>query len=215
MEKHTTIGVDIAKNVFEIAVSEERGRVCERQRVSRSRMMALFANRPAATVLLEACGSAHPLGRALQGFGHRVLLLPPAQVRRYVLRDKTDRTDAKALLEAYWNDQIVPVPVKTVLQHTLASVHRLRSGWMASRTARLNTLRGLLREFGITIPVGAKRVVPALSLALSSRTRSPSPNPDPGRRGDPGAGEPAAKLRRALRHALPLVGGRRGVRGRV
>jgi transposase len=168
VENDTTIAVDIAKSVFEIAVSEERGRVCERQRLSRSQMLAFFARRPSATVLLEACGSAHPLGRILQGFGHRVLLLPPAQVRRYVLRDKTDRTDAKALLEAHRNDQIVPVPVKTVLQHTLASVHRLRSGWMGSRTARLNTLRGLLREFDVTIPVGAKRVVPSISLAVSS-----------------------------------------------
>lgn len=148
MKKHTTIAMDIAKSVYEVAVSEEPGRVKERRRLSRSQMLRFFANREPARVVIEACGSAHALARTLEGYGHEMVLLPPGQVRRYVLRDKTDRTDTKGLLEADRNEEIVPVPVKTVGQQVLVSVHRMRSGWMATRTARLNAIRGLLRELG-------------------------------------------------------------------
>ena len=92
--------------------------------------------------------------------GHQPILLPPHAVRPYVRRNKTDRSDTKGMLEAYRNDEIRPVPVKSVAQQTLASLHRLRSGWLAERTARINTLRGLLREFGMVIPLGARHVVP-------------------------------------------------------
>ncbi|MFQ5792757.1 MAG: IS110 family transposase, partial [Acidobacteriota bacterium] len=94
--------------------------------------------------------------------GHQVVLLPPHTVRPYVVRNKTDRADAKALLEAYRNDDIHPVPVKSLDQHVLAALHRYRSAYTAQRTARINTTRGILRELGITIPVGASRVVPTV-----------------------------------------------------
>ena len=111
---------------------------------------------------MEACGSAHYWGRRIVQLGHKVTLLPPHQVRPYVRRNKTDRTDAKGILEASRNDDIHPVPVKSVDQQVITSLHRLRSGWMAERTARLNALRGLLRELGVFIPVGARQVVPAV-----------------------------------------------------
>ncbi len=111
---------------------------------------------------MEACGSAHYWGRRIEALGHRVVLLPPHHVRPYVRGNKTDRTDAKGILEASRNEDIRPVPVKTVAQQVLTSLHRLRSGWMTERTARLNTLRGLLRELGVFIPVGAREVVPAV-----------------------------------------------------
>jgi transposase len=88
------------------------------------------------------------------------VLLPPHAVRPYVLRNKTDGADAKALLEAVRNEAIRPVPVKSVDQHAIGALHRLRSTWLATRTARMNTLRGLLRELGFAIPVGARQVVP-------------------------------------------------------
>ena len=167
MEKHTTIAVDLSKTVFEIAVSDYPGRVCERRRLTRGQMVRFFANRPPATVLLEACGSAHHWARTLQQLGHSVRLLPVHHTRRYVLRDKTDAADAFALLEANRNEQILPVPVKTVVQQSLAALHRIRSGWMQTRTARLNALRGILRELGISIPKGARHVLPALKASLS------------------------------------------------
>ena len=81
-------------------------------------------------------------------------------MRPYVLRNKTDGADAKGLLEGLRNDDVRPVPVKSVDQHVLAGLHRVRSAWMATRTARLNLLRGLLRELGFAIPLGARQVVP-------------------------------------------------------
>lgn len=166
MQNDTRIAVDLAKAVFEIAASDRPGRVARRERLPRSQFLPFFAQHPAATVVMEACGSAHYWGRRIEQLGHKVILLPPHQVRPYVQRNKTDRTDAKGILEASRNDDIHPVPVKTVAQQVLTSLHRLRSGWMAQRTARLNTLRGLLRELGVFIPVGARQVIPAVQALI-------------------------------------------------
>lgn len=156
----TTIAVDLAKSVFEVAVSQRPGTVRTRRRLSRGQFSRWLAEQAPATVVMEACGTAHFWGREARARGHRVVLLPPHAVRPYVLRNKTDGADAKGLLEALRNEQIRAVPVKSVEQHVLAGLHRLRSAWMATRTARLNTLRGLLRELGFVIPVGARQVVP-------------------------------------------------------
>jgi len=110
--KHTTIAIDVAKSVFEIAVSDRPGRVTERHRLSRDAFLRFFAVRQPAVVLMEACGSAHHWGRQLQALRHEVRLLPPHRTRPYVTGNKTDRSDAKGLLEADRNEQIQPVPVK-------------------------------------------------------------------------------------------------------
>lgn len=172
--EHTTIAVDLAKSVFQVAVSHRPGHVDHERRLSRGRFLPYLAQQPPALVLLEACGSAHYWARELQRFGHTVRLLPPHDVHRYVRRNKTDRTDTKALLEADRNEEIHAVPVKTVDQQAVASLHRLRSTWLATRTARLNTLRGLLREFGVTIPVGAHHVIPAVRALLDGDTAVPA-----------------------------------------
>jgi transposase len=164
--KHTTIAVDVAKSVFEIAVSDQPGRVSERHRLPRNAFLNFFAERQPATVLMEACGSAHHWGRRIQELGHRVVLLPPHRTRPYITGNKTDRTDAKGLLEAQRNEQIQPVPLKSIDQQALSALHRLRSAWLAARTARINTVRGVLREFGIAIPLGSKRVVPIVQALL-------------------------------------------------
>src|SRR3954462_5993371 len=149
MQKDTLIAVDLAKAVFEIVVSVTPGKVHERHgRVQRDKFLDFFVNRPPATVIMEACSSAHYWAREIERLGHRVVLLPPGQVRPYVLRNKTDRTDVRGMLEAYRNEDIKPVPIKTVEQQVLGSLHRLRSAWVAERTAKINTLRGLLRELG-------------------------------------------------------------------
>jgi transposase len=171
--EHTTIAVDLAKSVFQVAISHRPGRVDEERRLSRDRFLAFFAQPPPATIVLEACGSAHYWARQLQPFGHSVRLLPAHDVHRYVRRNKTDRTDANALLEADRNDEIHPVPVKTIEYQAIASLHRLRSTWLATRTARLNTVRGLLREFGIFIPLGAQHVVPRVRELLVEPTDLP------------------------------------------
>ena len=172
--EHTTIAVDLAKSVFQIAISHRPGRVAAEHRLSRARLLPFFAMQPTATVLLEACGSAHHWGRALAKLGHTVRLLPPHETRRYVRRNKTDQTDARAMLEAARNEEIHTVPSKSEMQQAVASLHRIRTTWVRTRTARLNTLRGLLREFGITIPVGARHVVPRVG-ALIEDAEAPVP----------------------------------------
>lgn len=165
--KSTTIAVDLAKSVFQVAVSRHPGKVAESHRLTRSQLLRFFAERRPAVVLLEACGSAHFWARELEQVGHRVVLLPPHEVRPYVTGNKTDRADAKALLEAYRNEKVRPVPVKSVAQQTLAALHRLRSAWMSGRTARLNLIRGILRELGMAIPVGARHVVPQVRALIA------------------------------------------------
>lgn len=160
--KHTTIAVDLAKSVFQVAISHRPGRVAEQHRLSRSRLLPFFAQQPPSVVVLEACGSAHHWARQFRALGHTPVLLPAHAVHRYLQGNKTDQADTKALLEAFRNEQILPVPVKSVDQQALAALHRLRSAALATRTARLNTLRGILREFGLLIPLGARNVLPAL-----------------------------------------------------
>ena len=162
----TQVAVDLAKSVFEVAVSRRPGKVHENHRLSRGRFQKYFAVSEPVEVLMEACGTAHHWGRTLEAMGHRVRLLPPSDVSRYRDGNKTDRADAKALLEAARNERIDVVPVKSLDQQAIAALHRIRSGYQQTRTARINAVRGHLREFGIMIPTGASRVVPMARAAL-------------------------------------------------
>lgn len=162
----TQVAVDLAKSVFQVAVSSTPGRIDEEHRLSRARFQRFFAEHPPVEVLMEACGTAHHWGRELEALGHTVSLLPPADVRRYRDGNKTDRADTKALLEAARNEAIDAVPLKTIDQQTITALHRLRSGYLQTRTARINAVRGLLREFGVTIPVGARHLVPRVRAAI-------------------------------------------------
>ena len=139
--EHTTIAVDLAKSVFQVAVSHRAGRVDAERRLSRDRFLAYFAQQPPATVLLEACGSSHHWARQLEQFGHVVRLLPAHDVHRYVRRNKTDRNDAKALLEAARNEEIHPAPVKTVEHQAITSLHCLRSTWLREINLHWHDLR--------------------------------------------------------------------------
>jgi transposase len=173
MENPTTVAVDLSKSIFEVAVARD-GRICQRKRLSRRQLTEFFSQCERATVVMEACGSSHYWGRKLQKLGHDVRLLPPQHVRPYVVGNKTDRRDCEAILSARHREAIVPVPVKSVEQQSIACLHRLRAAWIKTRTSRLNMVRGILRELGVTIPEGASRVLPAVSLALSE-TSGPVP----------------------------------------
>lgn len=116
---------------------------------------------------MEACGSAHHWDRWFNRLGIEVKLLPAAYIRAYVKRNKTDAADACALLEAARCADIVPVRVKSVEQQAPQGLHRIRSRWMATRTSRINTLRGFCREFGLVVPQGARTGVEAMSRALA------------------------------------------------
>ena len=148
----TTVAVDLAKNVFELAVADVHWHVVARHRFTRRQFERFLASQPACHIVVEACGTAHHWGRVAQGHGHRVTLLPAQYVRPCARGNKTDRTDAEALLEAVRSGRIVPVAIKTVAQQELLALHRTRDQWMATRTARINALRGFLREQGILLP---------------------------------------------------------------
>ena len=152
----TTVAVDLAKNVFELAVADTTGKIVDRQRLNRVRFSSFFVQRAPCRVLMEACGSAHYWARRIAEHGHSVQLLPAQYVRQYVRRNKTDRADAAALIEAARCADIQAVPVKSLEQQQMLALHRLRSQWLGTRQRYLNTLRGLLREFGIAIPLGAR-----------------------------------------------------------
>ena len=160
--KSKTIAVDLAKNVFEIGISDRPGQMTKTYRLSRGKFLSFFANQELATVVMEACSAAHHWGREIQKLGHTVVLISPQYVRPYVPRSKTDRADVKGLLEAHRNADIRAVPIKTVAQQQLTALHRIRSTWMRTRTARINMVRGLLGEFGLVLPTGARRLVPGV-----------------------------------------------------
>lgn len=163
----TTVAVDLAKNVFQLAVADADWRVIGRHRLTRGQFERWFHNRSVSRVVMEACGSAHHWARVLQARGIEVQLLPPRYVRAYVKRNKTDAADAAALLEAARCADIVPVRVKSVEQQALQSLHRARSLWMATRTSRINALRGFCREFGLTVSVGSRLGLEQIARALA------------------------------------------------
>ncbi len=162
----TTVAVDLAKDVFEVAIACE-GAIA-RRRLSRAAFARFIALQPHSLFVMEACGSAHHWARLAKAQGHEVRLLPAQYVRPYRRRNKTDQADCAALLEALRNREILPVPVKTPDQQVIQSLHRIRSGWMSARTARINALRGLLREFGLVLPMGtaAMKRIPELIEAV-------------------------------------------------
>ncbi len=112
----TTIAVDLGKTIFEIAVADESWQVVERHRLTRSRFARFFSDRPKCRIVMESCGTAHFWARRLVAAGHEVSLLPAQYVRAYVRRNKTDRADASALIEAFRCSDIQPVPIKSVDQ---------------------------------------------------------------------------------------------------
>ena len=170
----TTVAVDLAKSVFEVAVANERGQITERKRFGRTAFMRFLTKRPPCRVVMEACGTAHYWGRVAQGRGHRVTLLPPNYVRPFVRRNKTDRADAEALVDASRVERIPAVPIKRAEQQALVGLHRVREQWMTTRTARINALRGLLGEHGLNLPPGAKTAVQAVPALLESATELPA-----------------------------------------
>jgi transposase len=163
----TTVAVDLAKSVFQLAVADAHWKILETHRLTRSQFERWFVNREVGLVVMEACGSAHHWARWLNTLGIEVKLLPAAYVRAYVKRNKTDAADACALLEAARASDISPVRVKSVEQQALQGLHRTRSLWMGTRTSRINALRGFCREFGIAIAQGSRVGVEQISRVLA------------------------------------------------
>ncbi len=154
MSKITTIGLDLAKNVFHVVCCDEHGKVVKKKMLKRSQVLEYFANLSTGLVGMEACASAHHWARELGALGHQVKLIPPQYVKPYVRGNKNDYNDALAIAAAVIRPEMRFVSVKTREQQDLQALHRLRERRLQERTALCNQLRGLLAEYGLILPKG-------------------------------------------------------------
>lgn len=165
MNEVTTVGIDLAKQVFSVHAVDGRGRVILRRRIRRDKLAALVAQLPACRIGMEACSGAHQWARQFQALGHEVRLMAPKFVIPYRKSGKNDGNDAEAICEAMARPNMRFVPVKSAEQQALLSLHRVRQGFVEERTATINRIRGLLAEFGIVLPqrtVELRRRLPAV-----------------------------------------------------
>lgn len=163
--KITTVGIDLAKNVFQVHGADGRGKAVLRKQLRRDQVTAFFANLEPCLIGLEACGSAHHWARQLQTLGHTVKLIAPQFVKPYVKSNKQDVADAEAICEAVSRPTMRFVPIKTLDQQAVLSLHRVRQEFVKARTAQANQIRGLLTEYGLIVPKGIAYItqrVPAL-----------------------------------------------------
>lgn len=156
--KVTTLGIDLAKNVFQVHGIDHHGKVILKKQLKRAQMTPFFINLPPCLIGMEACGSAHHWARKLQAMGHTVRLMAPQFVKPYVKTNKNDAADAEAICEAVGRPNMRFVPVKNVEQQAVLALHRVRQGFVKARTAQGNQIRGLLAEFGIIIPQGISNI---------------------------------------------------------
>lgn len=152
--KLTTVGIDLAKNVFQIHGIDEHGKVLVKKQLRRDQVAGFFINLPPCLIGMEACGSAHHWARKLQAMGHAVRLMAPQFVKPYVKTNKNDAADAEAICEAVGRPNMRFVPIKNVEQQAVLALHRVRQGFVKARTAQANQIRGLLGEFGLIVPQG-------------------------------------------------------------
>lgn len=150
----TTIGLDIAKNVFHAHGVSADGKTSFSKRLRRSELLAFFAEKPPCLVGIEACATAHHWGRKIEALGHEVRLMPPQYVKPYVKRNKTDAADAEAICEAVTRPTMRFVPIKTEQQQAALMVHRVRRSLVGQRTSLITAFRAHLAEFGIVAPQG-------------------------------------------------------------
>ena len=155
----TTIGLDLAKSIFQVHGVDGSGQVVVRRSLRRAQVLPFFARLPSCLVGMEACGTSHYWARELLRLGHEVRLMPPAYVKPYVKRGKTDAADAEAICEAVRRPTMRYVPVKSPEQQAALSMHRTRELLVKQRTQLVNMIRGLLAEFGINIPKGLERAL--------------------------------------------------------
>jgi transposase len=150
------IGLDIAKNYFQAHGVDKHGKDVFNKKLKRADVLPFFANLPSCLIGLEACGGAHYWARELAKLdtGHEVLLVSPRAVKPFVLNNKTDAADARAICEAVGRPSLRPVRVKTIEQQDIGAWHRIRERKVKERTALANQIRGLLQEYGIIVPQG-------------------------------------------------------------
>jgi transposase len=168
MQVITTIGLDIAKSVFQVHGVDAGGQVVMRRQLKRRYVLTFFQKLPPCLVGIEACASSHHWSRELQTLGHKVRLMPPAYVKPYVKRQKNDATDAEAICEAVSRPNMRFVETKTPEQQSCLVLHRTRHLFIRQQTAVINAIRAHLAEFGIIAPVGRNGVEQLLGVVADA-----------------------------------------------
>jgi len=164
MQTITTIGLDIAKSVFQVHGVDAQGNIIVRRQLKRRYVLAFFQKLPPCLIGIEACASSHHWSRELQSVGHTVRLMPPAYVKPYVKRQKNDAADAEAICEAVTRANMRFVATKTPEQQSCLMLHRTRHLFIRQQTAVINVIRAHLAEFGIVAPVGRRGVEELLDI---------------------------------------------------
>jgi len=172
--KVTTIGLDIAKSVFQVHGIDETGAVVLTRRFTRRKIVPFFAKLPSCLIGIEACATAHHWARELAALGHEVKLMPPAYVKAYVKRGKNDAADAEAICEAVTRPTMRFVPVKSPEQQGILMVHRTRSLVVRQRTMAANAMRAHLAEFGLVANPGVRNLLKLVARVFDAQ------NPEPG-----------------------------------
>jgi transposase len=171
----TTIGLDIAKSVFQVHGVDADGQVVIRQRLTRRRLLPFFAKLPRCLIGIEACATSHHWARELRGLGHDVRLMPPSYVKPYVKRQKNDAADAEAICEAVQRPTMRFVEPKTVEQQSILMLHRVRLMLTRQRTQTSNAVRAHMAELGLVAPIGRKGLASLLDIiADASDARLPA-----------------------------------------
>ena len=165
MQTITTVGLDIAKSVFQVHGVDAQGKVIVRRQLKRRYVLAFFQKLPPCLIGIEACASSHYWSRELQALGHTVRLMPPAYVKPYLKRQKNDSADAEAICEAVTRANMRFVPTKTTEQQSCLMLHRTRHLFIRQQTAVINAIRAHFAEFGIVAPVGRTGVEELLKIA--------------------------------------------------
>lgn len=150
------LGIDLAKNVFQLCALNQAGKVKFNRKVRRARLRASVAQLEPTVIAMEACASAHYWGRTFEAMGHTVRLIPPQHVKAFLRVNKSDAHDALAIAEASQRPNLKFVPIKTVEQQDLQLISRQRQRWIRQRTATVNQIRAAAREYGVILPAGYK-----------------------------------------------------------
>jgi transposase len=166
MSEIITIGIDIAKNVFQVHGVDETGGGVVRRQLRRRQVLPFFRRLPACLIGMEACGSSHHWAREIGKLGHEVKLMPPRYVKPYVKRNKNDAADAEAICEAVTRPTMRFVPIKTVEQQSVLMLHRTRQLFVRQRTTVINAIRAHMAEFGIVAGIGRNGVEALLALIV-------------------------------------------------
>ena len=164
--KHNVVSIDLAKNTFQICALNHHNKVAFNRKVSRKRLLNELRQLEPTTVVMEACYSSNYWGRSVQAMGHEVKLIPPYQVKPFVIGNKNDHNDALAIAEAASRPKARFVPVKSLQHQDLQSLLRIRERLVRHRTAVYNQIRGLLSEYGVTVERSLNKISTAMPWIL-------------------------------------------------